>query len=193
MKPPEWFVRALTQMDPLLSIRRSIISEHWVIERKAVILGTEVETLRRRRDRIYRWVTFPNDVQRKNLAANRKEWQSLVDEVDSAERQKRIICRPRVINQQVYNDLCSSDIQRYGGFARFCTDIEQREEREEAEVERVLSNKRQAMNAEVYDMLDFLYRKRGSALDHGHDDLKYLLHGRHTKPGDAPVVQLADF
>jgi hypothetical protein len=193
MKPPAWFVRALTQMDPLLSIRRSIVSEHWVIERKAVIVGTEIETLRRRRDRIYRWITSPNEVQRKNMTANKKEWQSLVDEVDSAERQKRIICRPREINQQVYNDLCNSDIQRYGGFARFCTEIERREEREEAEAERVLSNRRQAMNAEVYDMMDFLYRKRGSLLDHGHDDLKYLLHGRHTRPGDKPVIQLADF
>lgn len=116
-----------------------------------------------------------------------------MDEVCSAEQQKRVICRPRALNQEVYNSLCQSDFQRYGGFARYCTQMEQEEERLEAEQERIMSNKRQAMNAEVYDILQFLHRKRGAALDQGHQDLKYLLHGRHTVEGDAPVVQLSDF
>ena len=194
MKPPAWFVKAIGIMDPLLSVRRSIITEHWVIERRAVILGSEIETLRRRRDRIRRWITSPNATQRKNLEKNRKEWESLVDETASAEQQKRIICRPVVINQQVYNDLCNSDFQRYGGFARYCTDVEQDEERREAEMERIMSNKRQAFNAEVYDILNFLSRRRSSELHHGHDDdLRFLLHGKHSKPGDKPLVQLSDF
>ena len=194
MKPPAWFVKAIGIMDPLLSVRRSIITEHWVIERRAVILGSEIETLRRRRDRIRRWITSPNATQQKNLEKNRKEWESLVDETASAEQQKRIICRPVVINQQVYNDLCNSDFQRYGGFARYCTDVEQDEERREAEMERIMSNKRQAFNAEVYDILNFLSRRRSSELHHGHDDdLRFLLHGKHSKPGDKPLVQLSDF
>jgi hypothetical protein len=190
---PEWFVKALAAMDPLLSIRRSIVTSHYVIERKAVILDSEIETLRRRRDRMWRWINFPNATQKEQLHKNRKEWQSLVDEVCSAEQQKRVICRPRWLDQSVYNSLCQSDFQRYGGFARYCTQMEQEEERLEAEQERILSNKRQALNAEVFDMLDFLYRKRGAALDHGHQDFQYLLHGRHTKEGDKPVVQLSDF
>jgi hypothetical protein len=190
---PAWFVKALAIMDPLLSIRKSVVTSHWVIERKAIILGSEIETLRRRRDRMWRWINFPNDVQKEQLHANRKEWQSLADEVCSAEQQKRVICRPRWLDQEVYNSLCQSDFQRYGGAARYCTNLEQEEERLEAEQERILSNKRQALNAEVFDMLSFLHRKRGAALDQGHQDFKYLLHGRHTKEGDAPVVQLSDF
>jgi hypothetical protein len=49
------------------------------------------------------------------------------------------------------------------------------------------------MNAEVYDILNFLNRKKGSELDNGHQDLKYLLHGRHTQQGDAPLISLTDF
>ena len=190
---PEWFSKALATLDPLLSIRKSIITSHWVLERKGIILGSEIETLRRRRDRMWRWVNFPNEMQKRDLHKNRKEWQSLVDEVYSAEQQKRIICRPRELNQKVYNDLCQADFQRYGGFARYCTQMEQEEERLEAEQERILSNKRQALNAEVFDMLSFLHRKRGAMLDQGHQDFRYLLHGRHTKEGDGPVVSLADF
>jgi hypothetical protein len=190
---PEWFVKALAAMDPLMSIRRSIVTSHWVLERKAVILSSEIETLRRRRDRMRRWISSPNQIQQDQIKKNTKEWESLVDEVCSAEQQKRVICRPRFLDQKVYNDLCQADFQRYGGFARYCTELEQEEERLEAEQERILSNKRQAMNAEVYDMLDFLYRKRGAALDHGHQDLKYLLHGQHTKNGDKPIVTLSDF
>lgn len=194
MKPPSWFTRLLAQMDPLLSVRRSIVTNHWVIERKGVILGSEIETLRRRRDRFYKWITWPaTPEQREQLHKNRKEWQSLSDEVVSAEQQKRVICRPRTINRQVYDDLCSADIQRYGGFARFCTETEQHEERLEADQERVLSNRRKAFNAEVFDMLSFLRRKRLTALDHQKDDWKYLLHGKHSQEGDGPIVVLTDF
>ena len=193
MKPPAWFVKAIGTLDPLLSVRRSVVTSHWVIERRAVIQPSEVETLRRRAARMYRWITFPNDEQKKQLHQNRIAWQSLQDEVASAEAGKRVISRPRVLNQQVYNDLCAADIKRYGGAARFCTQLEQDEERREAEQERILSNKRQAFNAEVYDMLNFMERKRAAALGHGHEDMQYLLHGRHSQPGDAPVIQLTDF
>jgi hypothetical protein len=193
MSVPQWFMKAISSLDPLLSVRRSVVTSHYVIERKAVILPSEVETLRRRRDRIYRWITFPNDNQKKQLHQNRMAWQSLQDEVASAECGKRIICRPRVLNQQVYNDLCASDMKRYGGAARYCTQLEQEEERREADLERMASNKRQAMNAEIYDMMHFLDRKKSDAMANGNQDMQYLLHGRHSKPGDAPVIQLTDF
>lgn len=196
MKAPVWFVRAITQMDPMLSVRRSIVTNHWVIERKGVILGSEIETMRRRRDRIYRWITFPNETQKEQIHKNRMEWQSLCDEVESAEHGKRVIGRPRVLNQGVYNDLCKADIRRYGGAAKFCTDLEQEEERREQDLERMMSNKRTAMNAEIYDILNFLERKRSDAMANRPEsqlDLAHLLHGRHSKPGDAPLIQLSDF
>lgn len=193
MRAPAWFTTLLSQMDPLLSVRKSIVTSHWVIERKGVIVGTEIDTLKRRRDRFARWITYPNAEQKEQLHKNRKEWQSLCDEVFSAEQQKRVICRPNVINRKVYDDLCQADIQRYGGYARFCTEIEQREERLEADQERVLSNRRRAFNAEVFDMLSFLRRKRLTALDHNKDDMKYLLHGKHTTEGEGPVIKLTDF
>lgn len=193
MRPPEWFMKALSILDPLLSVRRSVVTSHWVIERKAVILPSEVETMKRRRDRIWRWINFPNEDQKRQIHQNRIAWQNLQDEIVSAETGKRVICRPRVLNQQVYNDLCASDMKRYGGAARYCTQLEQDEERREADIERITSNKRQAMNGEIYDMMQFLDRKKTDAMANGHQDLQYLLHGKHTKEGDKPVFQLAEF
>ena len=189
-------MRSLSILDPLLSVRDSVVTSHWVIERVGVISSGEVETLKRRRDRIYRWITFPNEEQKKQLHKNRVAWQSLCDEVASAERGKRVIVRPRALNQEVYDGLCRSDFRRYGGAARYCTELEQEEERRDAEIERVNSNKRMAMNAEIYDVMQFLERKRSDAMANRPEselDLSYLLHGRHSKPGDKPLIQLSDF
>lgn len=197
MRPPEWFVKALAILDPLCSIRRSVSSDHWVIERKAVIVDSEIQTLRRRRDRLWRWVNSPVTPEQKNqIEKNRKAWQNLADEVVSAEQQKRIICRPRWFDQSVYNGLCQCDFRRYGGFARYCTEMEQEEERIEAEHERQMSNKRKAMNCEMYDVLNFLERKKSDYLANRPEaevDLKFALHGRHTQPGEGPLIKLTDF
>lgn len=196
MTAPKWFIDAIAILDPLLSVRPSIVTSHWVIERKAVIPPSEIEILKRRRDRIGRWITFPNEEQKAQIHKNRMAWQSLCDEVDSAERGKRVICRPRWLDREVYNGLCQSDMQRYGGYARFCSDLEAEEERREAEQERVLSNKRQAMNGEVYSILQFLERQRSDAMANRPEselDLNYLLHGRHAQPGSGPLIQLSDF
>ena len=192
MRPPQWFVKAIGILDPLLSIRHSIVTSHWVIERKAVILESEVETIRRRRDRMWKWINYPNERQKEQIHQNRKEWQSLVDEADSAERQKRVICRPRVLNQGVYDGLCNSDFRRYGGYARYCTELEQEEERREAEVERILENKRRVVHSEVYDILKFLQDKKGALLDRNEQDLHYMLHGTRTTENTAPHIVLAD-
>lgn len=193
MIAPKWFTDAIALLDPLLSVRKSVVTSHWVVERKAVIPASEIQILIRRRDRMWRWITSPTTEQKEQIHKNRVAWQNLCDEVESAQHGKRVICRPRWLDQTVYNGLCQSDIQRYGGFARFCTELEQEEERIEADQERMQSNKRVAMNAEVYDILNFLNRKKGSELDNGHQDLKYLLHGRHTAEGDAPLISLTDF
>ena len=196
MKPPAWFVKAIGILDPLLSVRRSVVTSHWVLQRKAVVPITEIDVLKRRAARLWRWVTFPNEDQKKQIHKNRRAWQSLTDEIASAEAGCRVICRPRELNQQVYNDLCTSDFRRYGGYAAFC-DIEDEKDRKiEAEAERVASNKRQAMSGEVYSIINFLERKRFDAMSNRPEsqlDLNYLLHGRHSKEGDAPMIQLSDF
>ena len=194
MKPPAWFIKSIGILDPLLSVRKSIVTSHWVIERTGYITASELATLIRRRDRTYRWITYPNEDQKKQIHQNRLQWQSLMDEVESAQHGKRIISRPRVLNQGVYDDLCKSDIRRYGGHARFSTKLEQEEERREADQERQADNRRRAFNSEVFDMMDFVYRKRANLLDHGEDkDLKYLLHGKRTQQGDEPIIRLTDF
>jgi hypothetical protein len=193
VKPPAWFVKAIGILDPLLSVRRSVVTSHWVVERKSVMPISEVDVLRRREARLWRWINNPTAEQKDALHKNRVAWQSLRDEVVSAEAGKRVICRPRVLTQEVYNDLCRSDIQRYGGYARFCTELETAEEKAEADLERQTSNKRQALSGEVYSILNFLERKRSDALGQGHQDMGYLLHGRHMKAGDAPLIQLSDF
>ena len=194
MKPPAWFIKSIGILDPLLSVRKSIVTSHWVIERTGYVTASELATLIRRRDRTYRWITYPNEDQKKQIHQNRLQWQSLMDEVESAQHGKRIISRPRVLNQGVYDDLCKSDIRRYGGHARFSTKLEQEEERREADQERQADNRRRAFNSEVFDMMDFVYRKRANFLDHGEDkDLKYLLHGKRTQQGDEPIIRLTDF
>ena len=192
MKPPAWFIKAIGIMDPLLSVRKSIITSHWVIERKGTIVESEIKTLIRRRDRMWRWCNHPNESQKEQIHKIRKEWQSLMDEVESALQQKRVICRPKVLNQKVYDDLCNSDFRRYGGFARYCTEMEQEEERQEAELERILANKRSVMHAEVYDIINFLNRKKGALLDHNEQDLNYLLHGKRTTEETKPHITLTD-
>jgi hypothetical protein len=194
-RPPAWFVRALGVLDPLLSVRASESSDvHWVIERKGVIPPQELAILKRREARLWHWINSPaNDTQRDQVHKNRITWMSLKDELVSAQQGKRVVCRPTALIQQVYDDLCKSDFQRYGGYARFCEDLETAEDTFEADQERQLSNKRQAMNGEVYDILAFLSRKRETEMHHGHRDLNYLLHGRHSKPDDKPVIQLTDF
>lgn len=192
MRPPQWFVKALGILDPLLSVRRSVVTSHWVIERNAVILESEVATIIRRRDRMWKWINFPTESQKEQIHQNRKEWQSLMDEVESAQRQKRVICRPRVLNQGVYDDLCFSDYRRYGGYARYCTQLEQEEERRDAEVERLLENKRKVMHSEVFEILRFLHDKKGSLLDNNEQDLNYLLHGKRTTEETKPHIVLAD-
>lgn len=190
---PKWFSTLLVNMDPLLSIRRSVSTSNWVIDRKGVIQGSEIETLRRRRDRVHRWITTPNESQKLQIHQNRMLYNSLCDEVFSAEHGNRVIVCPKELNTHVYEALCRSDIKRYGGCARYSTALEQQAERDDADQERMASNRRQAVNAEVYDILGFLERKKGALLDNNEQDLGYMLHGRRTKPGDRAVVTLTDF
>lgn len=189
MKPPVWFTKALAVLDSNLRVRRSISSERWVIERKGFVPPTEIEILRRRSARLYSWLADQSKA--KDLDKNKKLWKSVKDELDSAEAGYRVICTPNDLTPQVYNDLCQSDMQRYGGFARFCDEIEAAEAKAEIEADRVMTNRHIAFNNEVFDILSFMERKR--AVSHQGKDLNYWLHGKKTQPGDGPLITLTDF
>lgn len=193
MNAPQWFVRALSTLDPLLRVRWGNVRAHWVIERKGIIPAQELEILIRRERRLWRWITTPAPAQQDAIHKNRITWMNVAEELDSARRGYRVICMPTVLNNQVYHDLCRSDFQRYGGFARFCDELEAQETFAENDAERQLTNKRQAMNGEVYDIMQFLNRKRGSAMEAGRTDLNYLLHGKQSPEGDKPLLTLAEF
>ena len=52
------------------------------------------------------------------------------------------------------------------------------------------------MSGEIFSIMNFLERKRFDAMSNRPEsqlDLGHLLHGRHTKPDDAPLIQLSDF
>jgi len=192
MNPPQWFVRALENLDPLLRVRWGQVRAHWVIERKGVIPAQEIETLQRRERRLFGWITYPNPKQVEAIHKNRITWMNVAEELASARRGYRVICMPTVLNNQVFTDLCRSDFQRYGGFARFCDQMEAEEAFAENDAERQLANKRRAMNGEVYDIMNFLNRKKSDAMENGHTDLNYLLHGTQGE-GAKPVLTLAEF
>ena len=48
------------------------------------------------------------------------------------------------------------------------------------------------MHAEVYDILEFLNRKKGAMLDRNEQDLNYLLHGKRTTESTKPHITLTD-
>lgn len=189
MKPPVWFTKALSILDSQLRVRRSKAAPRWVIERKGVVPGTELELLRRRSARLYAWLSDPSKA--KDLDKNTKTWKSVKDELDSAEAGHRVVCTPNDLNVEVYNDLCRADMQRYGGYARFCDAIEAEENAQEINAARMETNRHLAFNSEVCDILSFMDRKR--AVAHKGKDLNYWLHGKKTQPGDAPLIQLTDF
>lgn len=189
MKPPVWFTKALSILDSQLRVRRSQAAERWVIERKGFVPLTEIEILRRRTARLYTWLSDPNKAN--DLVKNTATWKSVKDELDSADAGYRVICTPNDLNTDVYNDLCRSDMQRYGGFARFCDEVEAKEAKDDLEAERVMTNKHLAFGNEVFDILRFMENKR--AVAHQGKDLNWWLHGKTTQPGDAPLIQLTDF
>lgn len=194
-KPAAWFVRALNLLDPLLRVRWGSAPAMWVIDRKAVIPDHELHYLRRKDDQAWKNCqpeNIPVDSKQDEIHKRRMRWQSVHEELVSAEDGRRVLFTTKVLNQTTYDWICQSDIKRYGGYARFADAVEAEEDRLQADHERVMENKRLAMNAEVYDIINFLRRKRAVAMDNNEQDLKYLLHGTRTKEGDKPLVQLTD-
>lgn len=192
-QPAQWFVKAIGLLDPLLRVRWGSAPCHWIIDRKAVVPAWEIHNLRRKDEKAWKdCQSVPVDSEPNELHKRRMRWQSVHEELVSAEDQRRVIFTTPHLTQKTYDWICESDIKRYGGYARFADALEAQEDAIEADHARIMENKRLAMNAEVYDMLGFIRRKRAVALDNNEQDLKYLLHGDRTKAGDKPLVALTD-
>lgn len=191
--PPAWFVSALHILDPLLSVRWGDVIGQWVIERKAVIPQSEIDFLKKRLERTRRMVTHPGEMNEQSLMSARRTYVGVSEEYTSARNGKRVILYTPDLNQSVYDQLVASDMQRYGGYARYLDAVEVAEERREREQQRVTDNKVHAANLETYDMLNFMWRKKENMLLNGERDMRYILHGKRTTRESEPLIKLTDF
>lgn len=193
MIPPKGFVNSLKGLDPLLNVRYGDFIRQWVIERKSPVTQAEMDSLVRREARLRRILGNSADLHPNQLAKNEASWIGVSEQWVSAKRGYRVILFTPHLGPRIYDALVLADIKRYGGYAAFADHIEAAEIKREKDIDRQLANKQNALNKEAYDMLQFIWRKRSDALANGQRDMRYLLHGKHTKKGDSPIIQLTDF
>lgn len=171
---PEHFQASLNLFDPLLAVRAGkALQNKWVIERKAYISQDELYYLQRRRDRAFRSASRQLDAVKRaktyDLACQ------IAEEFDCAQRGKRVICFVDNLDRRVFDMLVAGDLQRYGGFSRWITELEEQEIRQEKELSRQFSNENEARSKEVYDKLNFIWDHRESKLLQGVRSMKELL------------------
>lgn len=167
------FVKLLETMDANLNVRWGSYMKSWVIERKAIIPPTELDFLARRFERAGRFISVP-DPDPKEVEA----YKGIAEEFQSAKRGYRVVVFASRLDMNTYNALCVSDIQRYGGYSRYADELEKSEELQREALERKYKNKREDMNKEAFDVLNFLWDKKSTLLEHGEKDLNVLLHGK---------------
>lgn len=191
---PIGFTTSLTNLDPLLSVRWGETIGQWVIERKAVIPDSELQFLVRREARLRRNIATPLASTKPSTLANmKKTWVGVSEELVAARTGKRVILFSHHLTAALYDALVAGDITRYGGYARFADAMDRADERKEADVDRQLENQRHAYNQEVWGMLDHIWRKKESGLLQGERDMRYLLHGKHTREDSEPLIKITDF
>lgn len=188
--PAQSFVNSLKGLDPLLSVYWGETIGKWIVARKGVIPIEEVGLLVKRQARLERLVRSydGSPMGLKKMEEKRKE---VTESVRAAKNGKRIVLFSAVLSPQLYDQLVLADMTRYGGYSFFADQMEQAEAKAEMELERKQREQRMALNKEVYDMLNFVWRKREDALLNGERDLGKLVHGQ--KSGPSPLVQLTDF
>jgi hypothetical protein len=177
------FEKALQLVDPSLSVRWGSVINQWVVERTAVIPLTEMGYLTKREARLDKIVHDPHHPQCKIHFGT---WQSCAEELQSAKTGKRVICITSVLSQQIFNAICQSDMQRYGGYSRFADELEAAEMKMYVDQERIAANEREAINKEVYDQLNFIWRKKEDLLLNGERNMNKLLHGKRS---NKPIIE----
>lgn len=187
---PESFKRSLVALDTELNLRKAVSSSCWVIERKSVVPVEEVGKLVRRERRLFGWVQNPPSGVRD--PKHQASWVTVAEALESGRRGYRVVMIPTALDQQTYNMLCASDIQRFGGWAAFADALDQADEKKEEALEQSLASKRKILNAEVWDMMKHMNEKKTAKMEAGVTDMTYLLHGRYKQPGDKPLITLAE-
>jgi len=173
---PESFQKALNLFDPLLSVRRGrALHNKWVIERKAYLSPSEIDFLARRQDRAFRSAS-------KKKVENSKDYAKVYDlacqireEYECALAGKRVILFAETLDSRIFNALGQADVQRYGGFSRYISELEARESRRDADELRMNSNQNEALSKEAYEKMNFLWDKRQTQLLDGRTNMKELL------------------
>ena len=174
MRPPDHYVRLLTNMDPLLSIRWGPYVQQWVIERKG-IFGLEERTyLKNRRERLRRKVQQNDGVTKDDI----NTYTGVCEEHDSAVNGKRVVLIVPNLDRQVYDALCLGDLQRYGGYSRYADEIERQEEEEDTRKQRKISNQNENIAKECFGRLgiyDFLMRHKVGEMSQKTKSIRQLL------------------
>lgn len=194
-RPAEWFTKAIGILDPLLSVRWSDATAQYVVDRTAVLSQDELYYLRKKEAGLWfqsQAQNLPIDVSTNVLHQNRIKWLGIKAELESAEAGRRVIFTTKELTPKTYEYLCASDIRNYGGYARFADDLEAEEARTEAERVRVMDNKANVVHGEVFDIMNFLHRKKGALLDRNCMDLNLMLHGKKTTQDSEPIIKIAE-
>ena len=186
---PEWFERSLKLYDAELAVRWGEKIGQWCIERTAVITPDEIGYMRKRKLRTKAFVNSPpRTASPASIAQHLRLWLQLSEELAAARLNRRIIVFVRELAPPVFDLLAAADIKRYGGYARFADELEKAEARKESDAERILANKRNAYNKEIWGMLDHIWRKKEDKLLNGERSMPKLLGLRE----DEPIIQLTD-
>lgn len=178
MKPSPSFVRTLELLDPLLGIHWGESVGKWVIDRKAVVSPVEIEFLVNRLRRLDQWSRDPKRKDHRQIVAKLPQ---VKEELACAKAGRRVVLFADALTTQVYNALCASDMRHYGGYSRFCDKLEAEEETRHADLERQQSNTRIAQNKDMFDILNFVWRKRETDLLRNERSLSEMVHGPNTK------------
>jgi hypothetical protein len=181
MHVPEAFLRCLQHMDPLLSVRWGPFVEQWVVERKAIFSDKEVFWLKRRTERLDRKFNAGNATE-----AEKTTRIGCLEDLASSENGCRVVLFAKTLNDHIYNQLCLSDITKYGGYSRYCDELERAEDAREKDTERQLSNERVARWKEAAGIIRFLDDKRSTMLDHGCRDVAQMLGTKDYMPKTLP-------
>ncbi len=174
--PPKGFVNTLQIMDPLLSVRWGDYVRKWVVERTAVTPIHELKWMIARRER------ESVDI-RAGLASKDDEldFAGLNEEIASLQAGRRVIVFAEQLTQQVFNDLCLSDIQRYGGYVRYTDSRIEKKDAKRAAARKARNARNHDANVEMFGsqnsrgLYDFLTDKnRAGAVDQLHRGEKTL-------------------